>query len=123
MKKIKVLLVDDEKDFREIMRPVLEVEGWEVIEASCGKEALEKVKQERPNIIILDVMMPTLDGFTICKELKTDEKYKNIPIILLTVKFGKADHERGIEVGADAYITKPFETDELIKQIKSLLQA
>ena len=116
----KILLVDDEAALVEMMKMRLEANGYEVISAYDGEEALEKAKKEGPDIIILDLMLPKLDGYKVCRLLKFDEKYKSIPIIMLTARAQKSDVEMGSKVGADAYITKPFEASILLGKIKEL---
>lgn len=122
MTKKKVLLVDDEIDFVEVVSTRLEANGFEVLPAYDGEEALEKVKEARPDIIILDIMMPKINGFDVCRKLKLDQNYKDIPIIMLTAKFQTSDIKFGAAMGADAYITKPFEPSVLLDKIHELLK-
>jgi DNA-binding response OmpR family regulator len=122
MTKKKVLLVDDETDFVDIVRVRLEANNFEVIVAYDGEEALEKVREDRPDIIVLDIMMPKINGFDVCRKLKIDQNYKEIPIIMLTAKFQANDIEFGAAAGADAYITKPFEPQVLLGKMRELLQ-
>lgn len=122
MAKKKVLVVDDETDFVDIVRVRLEANNFEVTVAYDGEEALEKVREERPDIIVLDIMMPKINGFDVCRKLKIDQNYKDIPIIMLTAKFQASDIEFGAAVGADAYITKPFEPQVLLGKMRELLQ-
>jgi DNA-binding response OmpR family regulator len=117
----KVLLVDDESDFVELVKERLESNGFKVVPAYDGKEALEKVDTENPDIIILDIMMPEMDGFDVCLRLKTDEAHKRIPVIMLTAKFQASDIRFAQAIGADAYITKPFEPDALLDKMRELL--
>ena len=122
MSKKKILLVDDEKDMVYAVQLQLETGGYEVISAGDGQEGLEKARQEKPDLIILDLMLPKLDGYKVCRMLKFDEKYKSIPIIMFTARIQQADEKLGYEVGANAYLTKPFEPETLIKKIKELLK-
>lgn len=117
----RILVIDDEQDMVSAIKLRLEANGYEVIAAKDGPEGLNKARMEKPNLIILDIMLPRLDGFKVCRMLKYDEKFKNIPIIMFSAKVQKRDIERGKEMGADAYITKPFKADELLAKMKELL--
>lgn len=121
MKK-RILLVDDEKDFAETVAFQLEELGYDIIVAGDGEEGLDKARQEKPDLIILDLMLPKINGFDVCRKLKTDKKYSDIPIIMLTAKFQPVDIKFGKAMGADFYITKPFEHDILAKKIHELLE-
>lgn len=118
----KILLVDDEPDFVDVLRERLETQKYEVIPVYDGEEALEKVKEEKPDLIILDILLPKMNGFDVCRKLKIDENYKKIPIIMLTAKFQANDKKFGMEMGADAYITKPFEPQVLLEKMAELLK-
>lgn len=119
--KVKILIVEDEAEMREAIKLRLEANQFEVITAADGSEGLSKARTEKPNLIILDIMLPKLDGFRLCRMLKFDENYKNIPVIILTAKTQKTDINRGKEMGAEAYITKPFKSEELLAEINELL--
>ena len=119
--KVKILIVEDEAEMREAIKLRLEANQFEVITAADGSEGLSKSRTEKPNLIILDIMLPKLDGFRLCRMLKFDENYKNIPVIILTAKTQKTDINRGKEMGAEAYITKPFKSEELLAEINELL--
>ena len=119
--KKRILLVEDEKDMAYAVTLQLEAKGYEVITASDGREGLEKARVKKPDLIILDLMLPKIDGYKVCRMLKFDSKYKNIPIILFTARAQDSDKKIGKEVGADAYITKPFEPNALLDQIRELL--
>ena len=121
MNKKRILLVDDEKDMVYAVKLQLEVSGFEVLTAFDGQDALDKARRANPDLIILDLMLPKLDGYRVCRMLKFDEKYKRIPIILFTARVEKNDERLGYEVGADAYLTKPFEPRILMEKIKDLL--
>lgn len=121
MDKKRILVVDDEKDMVYAVTLQLEAAGYEVISAVDGKDGLEKARKEKPDLIILDLMLPGIDGYKICRMLKFDEKYKKIPIILFTARAQEADKKLGMEVGADAYITKLFEPKVLLEKIKELI--
>jgi two-component system alkaline phosphatase synthesis response regulator PhoP len=121
--KKRILLVDDEPDFCSIVQGQLEKEGFEVELAYNGVEGLEKTYANPPDAIVLDVMMPEKDGYAVCKELKKDEKYCNIPIILLTavashVTSTRYSHADGMSSEADDYIAKPASADEIIRSVK-----
>ena len=118
----KILIVDDEKDFIDTLAERLTAKGFKIIEAFNGKDGLEKAHTEKPDMILLDVTMPEMDGFDVCRKLKIDENYKNIPIIMLTAKFQPNDVEFGKEMGADAYLTKPLELETLSHKIEALLR-
>jgi len=117
----RILVVDDEVQLVEMVKMRLEASGYEILSAYNGQEALDKARDEKPDLIILDLMLPKLDGYKVCRMLKFDEKYKSIPIILFTARVQKSDKEIGTQVGADAYITKPFEPQVLLSKIKELL--
>lgn len=118
----KILIVDDEKDLIDTLSFRLEAAGYEVVSAKNGQEALSQVKAQRPDLILLDVMMPILDGCQVCRMLKFDEKFRNTPIIMLTARSQDKDKLTGHEVGADDYVTKPFDSADLLAKIKKLLQ-
>ncbi|MCK5579693.1 MAG: response regulator [Candidatus Omnitrophica bacterium] len=120
MKK-KILVVDDEKDMVGLVVSRLKVNGYVGIPAYSGKGCLEKVSENIPDLIILDIVMPDLNGSTICGILKYDSRYKKIPIIILTAKKRAVDKEIGHAVKADAFFTKPFDSQELLAQVKRLL--
>lgn len=115
----RVLIVDDEKNIVDILKYNLKKEGYETIEAYDGREAIEKAIQLKPDIILLDVMLPIYDGFEVCRKLREQIQ---TPIIMLTAKEGEVDKILGLEMGADDYVTKPFSPRELIARIKSNLR-
>jgi two-component system alkaline phosphatase synthesis response regulator PhoP len=122
----KILLVDDDPDFCEATKTILESKSFEVSIAYDGEEGWEKVKADRPDLIVLDVMMPKKDGYEMCKELKADQKYADIPVLLLTAVAEKVSTTSytslmGMETEADDYIDKPVEPNELVKRIETLL--
>ena len=118
----KILLVDDEQDIIKTVGFRLRSVGYEVITASDGMEGLDKARKEKPDLIILDLMLPKIDGYKVCALLKKDDRYAKIPIILFTAKAGDVDKKIGLELGADAYVMKPFEPPELINTIEDLLR-
>ncbi|MFC1646368.1 response regulator transcription factor, partial [Candidatus Omnitrophota bacterium] len=100
----------------------LEASGYEVISAADGQEALDKARQEKPDLIILDLMLPKMDGYKVCGLLKADVRYNRIPIIIFTARAQESDQKMGEEAGADAYITKPFDSEVLLSKIEVLLK-
>jgi two-component system alkaline phosphatase synthesis response regulator PhoP len=122
MSQRKVLIVDDEVDLVETIRFPLEKEGFTVLVSYNGEDALNKARKEKPDLIILDIMLPKLDGYKVCRLLKFDERYKHIPILMLTAKTQERDKIIGIETGADEYITKPFDIEELIEKVKAYVK-
>ncbi len=121
-KKNKILVVEDEPDLREGIRAILENNDYEVIVAVNGQEGLDKARKEYPDLIILDLMMPKIDGYKVCRLLKFDSQYKQIPIIIFTVRAEKEDEKLAYNSGADAYITKTLESKELLNKIEELLK-
>jgi DNA-binding response OmpR family regulator len=119
--KKKILLVEDEPDFRLALRIRLEAHGNEVIEAADGATGLDLARTLKPDLIILDVMLPKMEGYKVARLLKFDEKYRKIPIIMLTARSQQSDRETGLSVGADAYMTKPFKPEELLATMTRLL--
>jgi two-component system KDP operon response regulator KdpE len=114
-----ILVVDDEPRIAEAVTMNLELEGYQVSCASSGQEALRKVTEELPDLIILDIMMPDMDGFETLQRIR---ELSNIPVIMLTVKGGETDKVRGLELGADDYVTKPFSPKELVSRVKAALR-
>src|SRR5574341_1440110 len=122
MGKAKILVADDIKQNVKLLRVILTAAEYDVIEAYDGEEALEKVKTENPDLILLDIMMPKLTGYEVCQKLRADEITKNIPIIMITALHEMDDRIKGIEAGADDFISKPFNKVELLARVKSLLR-
>lgn len=121
MNKKRILVVDDEMDLVETLRFSLELEGYEVLTSYNGEEALHLARNNQPDLILLDVMLPKMDGYKVCRLLKFDARYKHIPILMLTAKAQEKDRITGQETGADEYITKPFEMEDLMKKIRKYL--
>jgi len=122
MERKKILVVDDEIDLVDMLTIRLEANDYEVFVAHDGQDGLDKARTLKPDLIILDLMLPKVDGYKVCRMLKFDEKYKQIPIILFTARAQEADVKLGMEVGADAYLTKPFEPEILLSKIAELLK-
>lgn len=118
----KILVTDDSPTMVAMIKELLESDGYSVIIASDGQEALEKAKKEKPDLIILDLMLPKIDGYKVCAILKFDKNYGKIPIIILTARAGESDKELGTEVRADAYVTKPFESGAFLAKVKELIR-
>lgn len=117
----KILLVDDEKDIVEFLQYNLEIEGFEVIPAYDGAMAMEKIA-EKPDLVILDVMMPKMTGYEVCKNIRLNEEYDDIPIIFLTAKSSEFDELKGFDLGADDYIKKPISPKMLVARVKSKIK-
>jgi two-component system, OmpR family, alkaline phosphatase synthesis response regulator PhoP len=117
----KILLVDDEVDILEFLKYNLEQDNFEVLVSSNGKDALKKISQN-PDLIVLDIMMPEMDGFELYQQIKTNKEYQDIPIIFLTAKSGETDEIKGLDLGASDYIQKPISPKKLIARIKSNLR-
>jgi two-component system, OmpR family, alkaline phosphatase synthesis response regulator PhoP len=117
----RILLVDDEPDIVSMITMRLEASGYEVLIATNGNDAYTTAKTASPDLILLDLMLPDMDGYQVCRLLKCDRQYKHIPIIMLTAKGQKLDRESGETVGVDFYMTKPFEFTELVVKIKEFL--
>ncbi|WP_406658216.1 response regulator [Methanolobus sp. ZRKC2] len=118
----KLLIVDEEIDALTALKVALEAEGYNVIVALDGFEGIEKAKTENPDVILLDIMMPGMDGFEVCRRLKSDPSSENIPVIMLTAKGETDDKVEGLELGADDYVTKPFNLKELKARIRTVLR-
>jgi DNA-binding response OmpR family regulator len=117
----KILVVEDNPEMKNIITIRLEINGYSVITAEDGEQALEMAKQKNPDLIILDLMLPKITGFEVCRMLKFDDKYKNLPIIILSALDQQDDREKATKNGADAYFIKPFDLELLLSKIKSLI--
>jgi len=122
MPKAKILIVEDDRDIAEMVAYNLTEEGYEAISAFDGRNAVEMARRNRPDLIILDLMLPGLDGFEICKILRSERRTANVPIIILSAKSRETDKVLGLELGADDYVTKPFSPRELIARIRAVLR-
>lgn len=122
MTKKKILIVDDEAELVDLVKIRLEAAGYDVIKAYDGQEGLEKAKSEKPDLVLLDIMMPKMDGYKVCGLLKMDARFKKIPVILFSAKAQKEDAQLAKEVGADQYVTKPFEAAVLLSKIRELIK-
>ena len=117
-----ILLVEDEKSIVTLIKYNLEKEGFKVFCSETGEDALKIIKEKTPDLVILDWMLPDTSGIDVCRQIKIDKKFKNIPVLILTAKGEPDDKIKGLEVGADDYVTKPFNNKELLIRIKSLIK-
>ncbi|MBU1367194.1 MAG: response regulator [Candidatus Omnitrophica bacterium] len=120
--KKRILIVDDEVTLVKMVKMQVEAFGYDTLTAYDGQEALQKAHKEKPDSILLDLMLPKMDGYKVCGLLKADSRYHNIPIIMFTARTQDSDKEMGSECGADAYITKPFESQVLLSKIQELIE-
>ncbi|HAR44631.1 MAG: two-component system response regulator [Nitrospirae bacterium GWC2_57_13] len=123
MEQKKILIADDNENIREALTYLLEDEGYKLTLAKDGADALRKVREFRPHILFLDIMMPEMNGYDVCRTVKNDPELKKTYVIMLTAKGQVAEQERGKEVGADEYIVKPFSPMEILTKIKNILGA
>lgn len=119
---LKILVCDDERHIVRLIQVNLERQGYQVVTAFDGKEGLEKVRSEKPDLMVLDVMMPYMDGFEVLKTLRREPEYENLPVIILTAKAQDKDVFEGYHYGADMYLTKPFNPMELVTFVKRIAQ-
>ncbi len=120
--KAKILCVDDALFYRKILEDLLSPRGYEVFKAENGKEALEIIAREKVDLVLLDVVMPGMDGYDVCKAIKADERTRNIPVVMITGLISKEDRIKGIEAGAEEFLTKPFDPSEVLARIKMLIK-
>lgn len=118
---VKILVCDDERHIVRLIQVNLERQGWEVVTAFDGKEGLEKIRSEKPNLVVLDVMMPYMDGFEVLKSLRREPETEQLPVIMLTAKAQDKDVFEGYHYGADMYLTKPFNPMELVTFVKRII--
>ncbi len=116
-----ILIVDDEPNIVISLEYVMKNAGFDVAVAYDGEEALEKVKENVPDLVILDVMMPKLDGFEVCKKIRENPAWKSVRIVMLTAKGRDSEREKGLSFGADDYLTKPFSTRDILQRVKEIL--
>jgi len=118
----KIVLAEDEPQIARLVEFKLKKEGYQVVCKENGKEALEAIKADRPDLILLDVMMPVMDGYEVLRQIKEDENLRNIPVIMLTARAQERDVVKGIDSGVEDYITKPFHPAELLARVKRILR-
>ena len=116
-----ILIIEDEPKNLKLTRDLLKISGYETIEAVDGKQGVEKAKSAKPNLILMDIMMPKMDGYSACREIKADQSTKNIPVVMLTAVGYDLNKKLAKSMGADGYITKPFSRQQLIDAISPLL--
>jgi CheY-like chemotaxis protein len=116
-----ILIVEDEPKNMTLTRDLLKISGYETIEAVDGKQGVEKAKSAKPDLILMDIMMPKLDGYSACREIKADQSTKNIPVVMLTAVGYDLNKKMAKQMGADGYVTKPFSRQQLIDAISPLL--
>lgn len=121
MKKGKILVVEDEESLLMLERILLSSKGYSVTGVMDGKSAIEEIAANRPDLVILDIMLPEMDGFEVCRQIKDNPETNAIPVVMLTAKKSNQDVTRGMQVGADAYITKPFKSAKVIEVIEGLI--
>ncbi|MCB1857901.1 MAG: response regulator [Gammaproteobacteria bacterium] len=117
----KILIVDDEQNIAISVEFLMKREGFEVTVARDGEEGLERIRADRPDLVLLDVMMPKLNGFQVCEAVRSDPELAEVRIVMLTAKGREAEINKGMSLGADAYIPKPFATSDLVAKVKALL--
>ncbi len=119
----KILVVDDEPSIARLVKMSLSVEGYDVKTATSGFEAMEEIEQEKPDLMVLDIMMPGMNGYEVCMEIKKKPHTKGIKIVFLTARGNPGDAQQGFAIGGDDYIIKPFDPEELLEKIKDLIGA
>ena len=119
----KILIADDEPNILISLEFLMKREGYEVLLARDGQEALDLLRRERPRLVLLDVMMPRKTGFEVCQEVRNDDSIRSTLILMLTAKGRETDVVKGLALGADAYMTKPFSTRELVQKVREMLEA
>ena len=117
----KILIAEDERDIRELVSFSLQFGGFSVVQAANGAEAVEYAQKEMPDLILMDVRMPKMTGYEACRQMKTMESVRDIPVVFLSAKGQESEIQTGMEVGAEEYILKPFAPDELVKQVQAVL--
>jgi len=117
----RILIVDDEPDLLSVLRFGLEAEGFEVIEASDGEKGLEMARTQQPDLLVLDLMLPRMDGYKVCRALKFDDRFRHVPIFILSARSGETDRRLALDLGADDYLTKPYEVRDLVTRIRAKL--
>ena len=119
--KPKILVVDDDAFVRKPLESILEQGGFEAMTATNGAECLERLEHDRPDLILLDVVMPGADGFEVCRAIKGEARYAEIPVILMSARARGSDQQRGFELGATGFVSKPYRPAELLEQVRSIL--
>lgn len=122
MKRSKILIVEDEESLLKLESILLSSKGYDVTGVMDGKSALREIAMSRPDLVVLDIMLPEMDGFEVCRQIKENPDTSAIPVVMLTAKKNSQDYARGMQVGADAYITKPFKSVKVVETIEELLK-
>ena len=122
MSKEHILVIDDDEEIQIVARHALEPEGYQVAEAATGEDGLRAIARKKPDLILLDLMLPEMNGLDVCRELKASPDYQRIPVVMLTAKDDEADIVTGLELGAEDYITKPFSTKVLVARLRAVLR-
>ncbi len=117
-----ILIVDDESDLVSVLRFGLEAEGYEVIDARDGEDGLQKAREARPSLMVLDLMLPKMDGYKVCRALKFDDRYRAMPIIILSARSGAQDRQLALDMGADDFVIKPYDMNNLVRRIRSFVE-
>jgi DNA-binding response OmpR family regulator len=117
----RILVVDDEPNIVISLEFLMKREGWDVVVVADGEAALQAVERDRPDLVLLDVMLPKLNGFEVCKRIRLEPAWKGLKVLMLTAKGRETEVAKGLGLGADAYVTKPFSTKDLVAQVKQLL--
>lgn len=120
-RKPRILIVDDEPDLVSVLRFGLEVEGFEVLEANDGEQGLAMAREQSPDLMVLDLMLPRMDGYKVCRALKFDERYRRMPIFILSARSGETDRRLALDLGADEFVTKPYDMKQLVARIRERL--
>ena len=120
-RKPRILIVDDEPDLVSVLRFGLEVEGFEVLEANDGEQGLAMAREQSPDLMVLDLMLPRMDGYKVCRALKFDERYRRMPIFILSARSGETDRRLALDLGADEFVTKPYDMKQLVAHIRERL--
>jgi DNA-binding response OmpR family regulator len=121
--KARILIVDDEQDLLTVLKFAFEAAGFEVLAATDGEQGLALARRHVPDLMILDLMLPRMDGYKVCRALKFDERYKRIPIFILSARSGDTDRRLALELGADEFHTKPYETQALVGRVRARLES
>jgi len=120
-KKIRILLIDDHQTVFRLLEAIVRIKGYTLLYADSGQQGIVKAREEKPDLILLDVMMPDLDGFKVCQYLKDNAETKDIPVMFLTARGAEDDLDRGRRAGAEGFMTKPFQTIDVLNQIERIL--
>jgi len=120
--KKRILIVDDERHITDLLRALLQLSGFNVIQSQNGAQCLKEVELVIPDLIILDIKMPVMDGWQVCEKLKSEDRTKKIPVIILSAYAGKEDRQKSLDLGADQFIAKPFEVPVLLKIVEKLIR-